>query len=337
MASHDDASTSRLVVLAACLGQFLVAYNTTAVMTVLPALGVAFGMSAEALQWVMNAYMLTCAVLITAAGRLADSFGTMRVFVVSLGLFAAGTATILGAGDAAMMLVGRSLQGAGAAGLTSTSLALINVATPEGQRARAVGLWAGAVAFGFGVGPVLGGIMTIAIDWRGPFVLDILFLAAAALPCLWASRFAGAPQAGGAGQGIDYAGIALLAVALGSLLYALSGANRVGWTAPQTLALLAIALIAACAFVVRERRASAPLVCLGFFRRRDYVAGLAGMFLVGFLQMGVIYFFNLFAQAPSALHFTALEAGLALLPFTLMMFVQSLAVPRLLPPDGGSR
>jgi EmrB/QacA subfamily drug resistance transporter len=325
-------SQSWLVVLAACISTFVVAYNTTAIMTALPAIKSSLDLDAQTLQWVMNVYMLASAVLIAVMGRFADIFGKMRMFIIGLGVFATGSISIIFAGDAVMMLVGRACQGIGAAGIMSTSVALITVATPEEKRAQALGWWAGTVAFGFAVGPVIGGVLTDSISWRWIFVIDIPLLAIAALFYLWIEKLGIVSRELELGTKIDYLGVALLIVTLGTFVYGLTSGHVVGWTSLQTLSLFAIAVLGGVAFAVRERRIPDPLVDFSFFRHRGYLAGTFGMFVTGITLLGVLYFFNLFVQAPGALGLTPVEAGLSLLPFTLMMFALSLTVPRLLAP-----
>jgi len=321
-----------LVVLAACSGAFAVAYNTTAVMTVLPAMKTNLDLGTDTLEWVINLYMLTCAVSLVAIGHAADSFGMVRVFVIGLMAFALGSIAIALADDAALVLGGRVLQGLGVAGVLSTSVAMINIATPEDRRSAALGLWAAAVAIGFALGPSIGGALADWISWRAIFVFDLAILGAAGLLCLLVVRARLVPHALDAGTRIDTIGIAALTLALGTFLYGLTSGQLTGWTSPQTLPLLAVAVLAGAAFVVRERWANAPLVDLGFFAHADYVAATLGMIVNGSAQIGVLYFFNLFLQAPEGFGFSPAQAGLALLPFTMAMLAVSLTAPRLLPP-----
>ncbi len=332
--AHSSNETKHwLVLAAACVGAFAVAYNTTAVMTALPAMKSSLDLSTDALQWVINIYMLTTAVSLAGLGHFADMFGMLRIFAIGLVAFALGSITIALAGDAAVVLGGRVFQGIGVAGLIATSVALINVTTPEEKRTGAIGIWAGSVALGFALGPLIGGVLTDTISWRAIFVLDLAILGTAGLLCLYVARAGLVPSALEAGTRIDYPGMAFLAVALGCFLYGLTSGQLFGWTALQTLALLTVAVLGACAFVVRELRAESPLVNFGFFVHADYVAATAGMIINGFSQIGVLYFFNLFLQAPEGLNFSAAHAGLALLPFTFAMFTVSLLAPRLLPPE----
>lgn len=327
---HD--SKFWLVVAAACAGAFTVAYNTTAVMTALPAIKSSLDLDVDTLQWVINLYMLSAATTLAAMGYFADTFGMMRIFAIGLGVFALGSITIAFSGDAAVLLTGRAFQGIGVAALMATSVALISVSAPKEKRASAHGLWAGAVAIGFALGPLIGGTLTDAVSWRAIFALDIAILAATALLCVWVVRLGLVPRALEAGKRTDSIGIALLLVTLASFLYGLTSGQLFGWASFQTLMFFAMAVLGGAGFTARELHAADPLIELGFFRHADYVAATAGMFLNGVTQMGVLYFTNLFLQAPEGLNLSASQAGLALLPFTSAMFVVSLTAPRLITP-----
>ncbi len=305
-------SESWLVVAAACISTFVVAYNSTAILTALPAIKSSLDMDAEGLQWVMNAYMLASAVLVAVMGRFADIFGKMQVFLIGLGIFAVGSIGIIFADNAAMMLIGRTCQGVGAAAIFSTSVALIAVASPEEKRAQALGLWAGMVAFGFGVGPLIGGIFTDFVSWRGIFVVDILILAITVLLYLRIEKLGLVEREIDPSTRIDYWGAALLVMTLGSFVYGLTNGHQAGWTSLETLGLFAIAIIGATAFAFNERRSVEPLINFSFFRSPRYSAAAIGMFLTGFVLIGVLYYYNIFVQSPGAQDYSAVEAGLSL-------------------------
>ena len=328
----DNRSEFWLPVVAACAGAFVVAYNTTAVMTALPAIRSSLDLNVDTLQWVINIYMLSAAVTLAAMGHFGDTFGLTRLFAIGLGLFGLGSITIALSGDAVILLAGRSLQGLGVAALMSMSVAMVSVSTPPEKRAFALGIWAATVAMGFALGPLIGGTLTDIISWRAVFVLDLIILSIAGFLCFKVARLGLVPHKPVAGKRTDFPGIALLFVTLASFLYGLTSGPLFGWTSVQTLVLFALAIAGGVGFVVRELHAGEPLIEFGFFRHLDYVAATIGMFLNGVTQMGILYFTNLFLQAPQGLHFSASQAGLALLPFTLAMFVISLTLPRLIVP-----
>jgi EmrB/QacA subfamily drug resistance transporter len=319
-----------LVVVAACAGAFAVAYNTTAVMTALPAIKSSLDLDVDTLQWVINLYMLSAAVMLAAMGHFGDTFGLTRIFAVGLGLFGLGSVTIALSDDAVVLLAGRSSQGLGVAALMATSVALISVSAPLQKRASALGFWAASVAIGFALGPLIGGTLTDVISWRSIFLLDLAILSVAGFLCFRVNRLGLVPHQPDAGKRIDFAGIAFLFVTLASFLYGLTSGQLFGWGAPQTLLLFGLAIAGGIGFVIREIHAAEPLVALGFFRHLDYTAATICMFLNGATQMGVLYFTNLFLQSPTGLNLSASQAGAALLPFTLAMFVVSLLLPRLI-------
>ncbi|MGI9492107.1 MAG: MFS transporter [Geminicoccaceae bacterium] len=323
---------SWLVVTAACISTFVVAYNSTAILTALPAIKSDLDMDAEGLQWVMNGYMLASAVLVAVMGRFADIFGKMRMYMIGLGIFSVGSIAIIFSDSTWLMLLGRTGQGVGAAAIFSTAVALITVASPEEKRAQALGLWAGMVAFGFGVGPLIGGIFTDSVGWRGIFAVDLLLLAVTALLCLRIERLGLVDRDVDPSIRIDYWGVALLVATLGSFVYGLTNGHQAGWTSPETLSLFAIAIAGAIGLAFSERRAVEPLINFSFFRSPRYSASAIGMFLTGFVLIGVLYYYNLFVQSPGALNYTAVQAGLSLLPCSITMFVLSITVPKLLAP-----
>ncbi|MEE9586672.1 MAG: MFS transporter [Hyphomicrobiaceae bacterium] len=329
-ATTPHAAGAQLVLAAACLGTLVVSYNTTAIITALPAIKADLDIDSVTLQWVMNSYLLASATIVAVMGRIADIIGKMRLFLAGLACFAVGSLCLIVASDAALLLAGRIAQGIGAAALFSTSVALVNVATPEDQRAFAVGLWGGMIAFGFGIGPVLGGLLTDFASWRIIFVLDLLFLAAAMFIGLRIrkSGFLGEPAH--KGETIDYLGVALLVVTLGSLVFALTHGLEFGWTSPIILALFAVFVIGALAFYFAEHRDCDPLVNFGFFYHPHYVAATIGMFVASFAMWGLIYYYNIFVQSPETMEFSAVGAGLSMLPLSGLMFVCSVSLPRLL-------
>lgn len=321
-----------LVVLAACAGAFAVAYNTTAVMTALPAMKSELDLDVDTLQWVINIYMLFGAATLAAMGHLGDTFGMARIFLFGLAFFALGSIAIACTDGTILLLVGRAFQGLGIAALMASSVALISRSTPAEQRASAHGVWAAAVALGFALGPLIGGALTDGISWRAIFILDLAILASSALLCLWVIRAGLTPAVLEGGKRTDFVGIALLFVTLAAFLYALTCGPLYGWTALQTLSLFALTLVAGAGFLAWELHTAEPLIRLGFFRYRNYLAATAGMFLGGFTQIGILYFINIFIQASDGLGFSALQAGVALLPFTFVMFVVALVAPHTIRP-----
>ncbi|MCP4330816.1 MAG: MFS transporter [Alphaproteobacteria bacterium] len=327
-----DRPGSRLVLFMACLGTLVVAFNTTAVVTAIPEIKRDLVMGAEALQWVVSAYMLACASLVAVVGRCADIFGKLRIFTLGLATFAIGSAAAVLATETVLMLFGRILQGIGAASIFATPVAILSVTTPEAKRATVVGLWGGMVALGFGIGPITGGLLTAYIGWRAIFVFDIILLSFA-LGLAWrVGKAAIIPKETHRDAKLDNLGVVFLVVTLATLAYGLTNAHVAGWWSFDTLSTLSVAIVAAAAFAIAERHAADPLINFRYFTKPRFVAATAGMSIVGFVMTAFLYFYNLFVQAPGTMHLSPINAGLSLLPLTAMMFALSILAPRLLAP-----
>ena len=156
----------------ACSGLFLLMLDSTVVALALPEIRGDVGASGEGLQWVMNGYLLTIAVLVVTAGRLGDMFGRKRVFIAGMAVFALGSVVSGAAGDQVGLIVGRVLQGAGAAPMLSLSLALVCNAFPSAEQPRALGIWAAVSAVALAIGPLAGGVL-IELDWRVIFWMNL--------------------------------------------------------------------------------------------------------------------------------------------------------------------
>ncbi|WP_136659464.1 MFS transporter [Nitratireductor sp. XY-223] len=319
-----------LVWSAALLCGLAVAYNSGAVMAASPFMKVDLDLDSNTLQWVMVSYMLVATVLVGVMGGFADIFGRLRLLMAGAVMFIAGSFVCILADSGAVLIAGRSVQAVGGAGIFGTGVAVLTVATPQSQRALALGLWSAAVALGLGVGPLIGGALTDAIDWRAIFGFDILLLLAGLAACIRVARARLVPEEDSRPTNVDYTGAALMMISLGALTFALSRGPENGWGSAETITLLIASVVAGAAFLWRERQAREPMFSLRFFGRPSFVAAAAGTFISGFGMMGLIYYFNVFVQAPGGLDYSALATGAALLPCTMLFFAGSIGLPRLL-------
>ncbi|MDA4848405.1 MFS transporter [Hoeflea poritis] len=319
-----------LVWSAALLCGLAVAYNSGAVMAASPYMKIDLDLDSNTLQWVMVSYMLVATVLVGVMGGFADIFGRLRLLMAGAVMFIAGSLICILADSGAVLIAGRSVQAVGGAGIFGTGVAVLTVATPQSQRALALGLWSAAVALGLGVGPLIGGALTDVIDWRAIFGFDILLLLAGLSACFRVARARLVPEEASPRTNIDYAGAALMMGSLGALTFALSRGPENGWGSAETITLLVAAAVAGAAFLWRENQAKKPMFSLRFFARPSYVAAATGTFISGFGMMGLIYYFNLFVQAPGGLNYSAMATGAALLPCTMLFFAGSIGLPRLL-------
>jgi EmrB/QacA subfamily drug resistance transporter len=264
----------------------------------------------------VDAYTLPFAALMLTAGTLGDRFGRKRLFLAGLVLFLLGSLLCGVAPTLGWLLVGRAVQGTGAAALSPGSLAVLVAAFPEPrQRAQAIGIWAGISGVGLAAGPLVGGVLIQLSSWPAIFFVNLpVGVVALALgwPLLSESRN---PKA----QRIDLPGQVLVTGALTCLVMALIESSSQGWTSPLILGLFSGAAVCLAAFLLVEARVREPMLPLGLFRNRMFsVANVAGL-LLGFAMLGTFFFITQFLQSVQG--YTPLEAGLRTLPTTAGMFV----------------
>ncbi len=309
-----------LVLAAMCFAVFTVAFNTTAVMNALIVINDELKFTPASLQWVVNAYLLTCASFIIIAGQLADMLGRRRLFFVGTTLFIIASIGIALSHNATLLIVFRAMQGLSAAIVTPCSLAVIKVGFPEKLQSTAIGIWTGTIGLGFAFGPIISGLFTSYLTWRAIFWTNIpIMLIAIIIARLFARRTRGARE----NIRLDLWGLFLLLFGLVPLTLALVEGNTWGWSSLATLTLLIGGGFILALFWFIERYIQSPLVHFHHFRERIFVAGNIGIAASIFTLMGILYFFNAFIQNPLLMHLSPMRAGLAILPTSLSMFVLS--------------
>lgn len=323
---------SRLVLAMTATCMTIVGYNSTAVVTILPALRTEFDLTPAGLQWVMAIYSVTSATLVLILSRLGDVTGKMKVFFFGMAVFALGSLAIIVAPSGTILLTGRAIQGAGAAALFGTALSVLTAATPESKRASVMGVWGALIGLGISLGPIVGGAFAVYLNWRFIFIADLILLAVAFLIGLNVYWHGYVPDQRMPGATLDYAGAVALVLLLGPLSFALGNGESRGWGNTQTLLPLAVAALAAIALFATARRSDDPLVEFRYFRHPRFFMAALGMFITGFCLFCFFIFFNIFVQSPEALGFSAIAAGAAVLPLSGMMFVISVTAPRILAP-----
>jgi len=295
----------------ACAGLFLLMLDSTVVALALSSIKGELGASTTELQWVMNGYLLTIAVLVVTAGRLGDMLGRKRLFVLGMVLFGAGSVLSGAAQGPLMLIAGRVLQGVGAAPMLSLSLAIVCNAFPAEEQPRALGIWAAVSAIALAIGPVVGGCL-IALDWRLIFWINLPIVAAGL-----AIVIAAAPESTdpGASRHVDVAGLAALTLGLGGLVLAMIQSRE--WPAGLTAALAAVGLAALAAFGWVERRVRNPIVEFSLFRNGPYFGASAAAFAVVGSYWAVMFFQPQYLQ--DARGHSAILSGLMILPVTAPM------------------
>lgn len=301
--------TARAVIAAATLGSGLTLLDGTVVNVALRTMGEDLDASLSQLQWITNGYLLSLASLILLGGALGDRLGRRRVFVIGTVWFALASLLCGVAPTAEVLIAARVLQGIGGALLTPGSLAMIQGAFRAEDRSRAIGAWSGLGGIAAALGPLVGGLLIDHASWRWIFLIN---LPLAALTVWLAQRWVPETRDPRAHGRFDLTGAALASLALAGTTWALTdaGGSATWWAA-------GLAVVAAVAFVVVERRTAEPMVPLGLFADRTFSAANA-MTLVIYAALGAILFF-LVLQLQTVGGYNALEAGLATLPITACM------------------
>ena len=334
-AAATDANTKRgmwLVLAMTAMCMTVVAYNTTAITTVIPLLRSDLDLTPRDVQWVMAVYMVATSSLMPIMGRCADLYGRIRIFVIGMVTFAAGSLLAAVATDGVEMLLGRALQGFGASSLFGTSLSVLTAATPPKERPFVMGVWGAVIALGMSLGPIIGGALGQYLSWRWIFYLDLAVLALAIILVRIVSRNQYVPPAQTVKESLDILGGILLIFTLGPLAFGLSNSALAGWADPVTLGTIGFGLACGIAFWWREQHCDSPLLHLDYFRHPRFRVATIGIFIAGFNMLGFFVFYNLFIQSPDTFGMTPVEAGAAVLPMTGIMLVFSIWGPRLLGP-----
>ncbi len=290
---------------------FMVTLDNLVVTTALPSIHRELGGGIDSLEWTVNAYTLSFAVLLLTGAALGDRFGRRRMFSIGLVVFTVGSAAAALAPSIGALVAARALQGAGGALVTPLTLTLLSEAFPAGRRGVALGIWSGISGLGVALGPVVGGAVVDGFSWHWIFWLNVpigLVVVPLALLRLAESR--------GPASRVDLPGLALASAGLFGIVYGLVRANALGWTSTTVLTSLLGGAAFLAGFVAWERRSSAPMLLLHFFRSRAFSATNAVSLAMYFGMFGSIFLLAQYFQIVQ--HYSPLQAGLRTLPWTAM-------------------
>jgi EmrB/QacA subfamily drug resistance transporter len=309
---------------AMCFALFMLMLDNTVVNVALPSIQRDLHASLASLEWTVNAYTLTLAVLLVTGGRLGDIFGRRRMFLFGVVVFGLSSLAIGFSPNDTVLVAFRAVQGIGAAFMMPATLSIITQAFPPEQRGTAIGTWAGVSALALAIGPVVGGFLTEDVSWRAIFFINPPIAVIAVAMTLFATRESRDETVG---RRIDFAGIGTLTLGLTALVLALVEANTWHWGSARVISLLVLAAIALPAFVIVERRVATPMVDFSFFRTRTYVGANVVAFLISFAMFAQFFFLTLYLQ--NVLHYTPLETGIRFLPSTVLIIITAPLAGRL--------
>jgi EmrB/QacA subfamily drug resistance transporter len=297
------------VVVLTAIGSVIAALDTLVVSTALNTIRLDLGASIEQLEWTVNAYNLSFAVLLITAAALGDRYGRRSFYAVGLGLFAAASVASALAPSVGVLIAARAVQGAGAALLLTLGLTLLSAAFPPDKRGAAIGLFSAVTGIAVAIGPLVGGAIAEGIDWQWIFWINVP-IALTAIPFVLARI----EESFGADAGLDIPGLVLISGAAFAVVWALVRGNAAGWASVEVAGAFAAGLALAGGFVWRELRAPEPMVPLRLFRSRAFSAGNAAIFFTLASLFAGVFFFAQLLQ--TALGYGPLDAGLRLMPWT---------------------
>jgi EmrB/QacA subfamily drug resistance transporter len=290
---------------------FMVSLDNLVVTTALPVIRRDLGASLSGLEWTVNGYTLTFAVLLLTGAALGDRFGRRRMFVLGLAVFTAGSAAAALAPGVGSLIAARALQGVGGAFVTPLSLTILSSAVSPQRRGLALGAWGGVAGLAVATGPLVGGAVVQGISWQWIFWLNVP-IGLAVLP-LAITRLT---ETTGPNRSLDLPGLGLVSVGLFGLVFGLVRASDHGWGSLGVAGPLAAGAALVAAFVAWELRARAPMVAMRLFRSRQFSAANATSLFMYFGMFGSVFLLAQFFQVVQG--YTPLEAGLRTLPWTAM-------------------
>jgi EmrB/QacA subfamily drug resistance transporter len=292
----------------------MVSLDNLVVTTAVPVIRRDLHATISQLEWTVNAYTLTFAVLLLPAAALGDRLGRRRVFVWGLALFTVASAAAALAPSAGALIAARAVQGVGGAAVLPLSLTLLTSAVPASRRGAALGVWGAMSGLAVALGPLLGGAITQGASWQFIFWLNVPI--GIVIAPLAARRLPESYGATGASRRLDLPALALVSTGLFGIVLGLVRGNDAGWTSTSVMGSIVLGAALLIGFIVRERTTADPMLPLGLFRSRQFSAANAASLFMSIGMFGSIFLLSQFLQA--GLGYSPLSAGLRTLPWTAM-------------------
>jgi EmrB/QacA subfamily drug resistance transporter len=310
----NSKSVVRWVVVLTAIGSLMAALDTLAVSTALNQIRLDLGASVSQLEWTVNAYNLSFAVLLITGAALGDRYGRRKLYAVGLGVFALSSAAGALAPNVNVLIGARALQGAGSALIMPLGLALLTGAFPAEKRGAAIGIFSAITGLAVASGPLVGGAVVEGINWQWIFWINVP-IGLAAIPFVLTRM----PESHGPETGLDLRGLTLITGSALATVWALVRGNQVGWGSAEVIGSLVFGAAMLTAFVAWEKRTKEPMISLELFRNRSFSAGNAAIFFTFASLFGAVFFYAQLMQ--TALGYSPLETGLRLLPWTGMFMI----------------
>ena len=307
---------------------FMASLDNLVVSTALPVIRTHLHAGLSGLEWTVNAYTLTFAVLLLTAAAIGERFGRRRIFVLGIAVFTGASALAALAPSIGVLVLARAIQGAGGAMIMPLSLTLLSAAVPPERRNAALGIWGAIGGTAIALGPLVGGAVTSGWSWQYIFWLNVP-VGLVLIPLAWWKL----AESRGASSRLDLAGVGLVSAGLFGAVLGLVRGNEHGWTSVSVLGSFIIGAVALAGFVVWELRSSHPMLDVRLFRRRGFAAVNVTAMLFSFGMFGSIFFLTQFLQTVQGL--SPLAAGVRILPWTAITMLLAPLVGNLAERWGG--
>jgi EmrB/QacA subfamily drug resistance transporter len=293
---------------------FIVTLDNLVVSTALPTIRRDLHASIQQLEWTVNAYTLTFAVLLLTGAALGDRFGRRRMFVVGILVFVAGSCGAALAPSIQWLIAARAFQGIGGAIIAPLTLTILSASVPAARRGAALGIWGAVGGLAVGLGPVVGGAVVQGASWQWIFWLNVPI--GLALAPLAARRL---DESYGPNSALDLPGVALASTGLLGVVFGIIRGSQIGWGTAEVVGSLAIGMLLVVGFVVWELRTSVPMLPMDFFANRSFTAANIASMMMFFGMFGAIFLLTQFLQTVHG--YSPLSAGLRVLPWTAMPLI----------------
>jgi EmrB/QacA subfamily drug resistance transporter len=301
------------------LALVIVTLDNLVVTTALPVIREDLGAGIEGLEWTVNAYTLTFAVLLLTGAALGDRFGRRRLFAVGLGIFTAASAAAALAPSIEALVAARALQGLGGAIVTPLTLTILSASVPAEKRGVALGAWGGIGGLAVALGPLVGGAVVSGLSWQWIFWINVP-LGLVLIPLAWRRL----DESHGPSNKLDLPGLGLVSAGLFGIVWGLVRGNGQGWASAEIVSTIGVGVLLVVAFVLWELRTETPMLPMRFFRNRAFAAANVASLLMFFGMFGSIFLLAQFFQTVQG--YSPFGSGLRILPWTAMpIFVAPIA------------